>query len=222
MLDGTYLGLQASVADFLNRTDLSLVVPDLITLAETQLNRQVRVADMITSTTLSVSSASTALPNDYNGVISFELPPGTGAVAYEKPDGIRALRANIYTSAGTPIKWSIIGNNLETAPAPSGTFVCPFVYYSRLPPLSQNTTNWLLTKHPDAYLYGALLQSAPYLKDDPRLQSWGTLYTQAMNDIMAADGRVSFGHGFTPPFRAAAYPPGTEPVPAPAPALPGQ
>ena len=33
-LDGTYAGLKASVADWLNRADLTAVVPDFITLAE--------------------------------------------------------------------------------------------------------------------------------------------------------------------------------------------
>lgn len=220
-LDGTYAGLQASVGDFLNRSDLLGVVPDFIALAETQINRRLRAADMVVSTTLTVNGPSNALPGDFNGVISFELPAGNPPVAYEKPDGVRALR-QLYPSTGTPFKWSILGSNLEVVPAPSQSFACPLAYYGRLPALSAgNTTNWLLAKHPDCYLYGALVQSAPYLKDDPRLQVWGDLFEQALEDIQASDGRVSFGHGLTPPFRNAAYPEGTAAQPAPPPAAPG-
>jgi hypothetical protein len=39
-LDGSYAGLQASIADFLNRGDLSTVIPDFITLAEAQMARR--------------------------------------------------------------------------------------------------------------------------------------------------------------------------------------
>jgi hypothetical protein len=161
------------------------------------------------------------LPADFNGVVSFELPAGNSPVRYEKPDGIRALR-QLYPSTGTPFAWSIMGSNLEVVSAPSGSFACPLAYYARLPALSNaNTTNWLLTKHPDAYLYGTLLQTAPYLKDDPRLQIWGGLYESALDDIEASDARTSFGHGLTPPFRNAAYPEGTAAQPAPPPAMPG-
>jgi hypothetical protein len=214
-LDGTYAGLQTSVADFLNRGDLLSVVPDFIKLAEAQLNRRLRVADMITSTVLSVSASPTPLPADFNGMISFELPAGSGGpLRYEKPDGVRAMRQTNYASAGTPIVWTIVGTGLEFAPSPSAAFSCPMVYYARIPALTgANTTNYLLTKHPDLYLYGALLQSAPYLKDDPRIQAWASLYGQAVGDAEASDGRVSFGHGLVPPVRSAAGPPGTSPMP---------
>ena len=37
-----YTGLKASIADFLNRDDLTSVIPDFITLAEAQINRDIR------------------------------------------------------------------------------------------------------------------------------------------------------------------------------------
>lgn len=216
-LDGTYSGLQTSVGDFLNRADLYASVPDFITLATAQINRRVRCADMITSTTLSISGASAALPADFNGMVSFELPSGIGnPLRYVKPEEVRALRQTIYATPGVPVVYSIAGLNLETAPTPSTTLVCPMVYYSRIPPLSTTTTtNWLLTKHPDAYLYGALLQSAPYLKDDARIMAWGKLYEEAMTDIVVNDGRASYGHGMLSPVRGAAAPVGNEPQGAP-------
>ena len=192
----TYASLQASVGDFLNRSDLLATVPDFIRLAEAQLNRTIRAADMVTATTLTINSASTPLPSDFNGVISFELPTGSGnPLRYEKPEGVRALKQTLYSSPGTPIAWTMVGTNIETAPPPASAFVCPLVYYARIPPLTSGApTNWLLTKHPDAYLYGALLQTAPYLKDDPRLAVWGQLYEKAISDINGNDARVSFGH----------------------------
>lgn len=213
-LDGTYAGLQASVAEFLNRAELLATIPDFIKLAETQLNRKLRAADMITSATLSVSTSSAALPADFNGMVSFELPSGAGTpLRYVKPEEVRALRQTLYTTTGAPKVWSIAGTNLETAPPPDQAYLCLMLYYARIPALTNsNTSNWLLTKHPDAYLYGALLQSAPYLKDDARLQTWAALYEKAIDDIAQSDGRVAFGHGLASPFRGAALPSGTSPM----------
>lgn len=210
-LDGTYAGLQTSVADFLNRADLAATIPDFIKMAEAGINRRVRIADMITSATLSLTSVSAALPADFNGMVAFELPPGQGGpLRYEKPDGVRAMRQTNYASAGTPIVWTIVGNNIEVAPPPAGTMVCPMLYYARLPALTSSTpSNYMLVKHPDIYLYGALLQSAPYLKDDPRIQAWGMLFIQAVESAMVSDGRISYGHGLIPPVRSAAPPPNT-------------
>jgi hypothetical protein len=53
----------------------------------------------------------------------------------------------------------------------------------------------LLTAAPDVYLYGALLQAAPYLKDDARISTWATLYTSAMEDLQVADDRGATSGG---------------------------
>jgi len=55
-LDGTYAGLKASVADWLNRADLAAVVPDFIALAEGQMNRRLRVRRMVAAATAQVSA----------------------------------------------------------------------------------------------------------------------------------------------------------------------
>ena len=47
----------------------------------------------------------------------------------------------------------------------------------------ERTSNWLLALAPDLYLYGALLESAPYIKEDGRIQTWGLGFTAAMNDL---------------------------------------
>lgn len=204
-LDGTYGGMIASAAEFLNRGDLTSAVPDFIKIAEAQINRTLRVSDMITSTTLAVASASVSLPADFLGMVSFELPAGTGhPLTYKRPEEVRALKQEQYQSTGTPFAWTVAGLKLETVPAPSGSLTCAMLYYASLPPLAANTSgNWLSLKYADIYLYGALLASAPYLKDDPRLAVWGQLYAQAISDLMASDGRTSFGHGLKPIFRAA-------------------
>jgi hypothetical protein len=64
------------------------------------------------------------------------------------------------------------------------------VYRQNVPPLASNSTNWLLTLAPDLYLYGALMEASPYIKNDPRIQVWGTLMASALNDLNEL-GKVS-------------------------------
>jgi hypothetical protein len=44
-------------------------------------------------------------------------------------------------------------------------------------------------------LYGSLLQAAPYLQDDNRIQVWATLYERALNDLQVADDRGATSGG---------------------------
>ena len=75
-------------------------------------------------------------------------------------------------------------------PTPDGAYSAILMYYAKIPTLSDsNETNWLLTHHPDIYLYGALLHSAPYLKEDERAQTWAALYTAAVMRVNNASSK---------------------------------
>ena len=83
---------------------------------------------------------------------------------------------------------------LEVYPTPDGDYTVELYYYSRIPELSDsNTTNWLLEYFPDAYLYGSLVHSAPYLKDDARLTIWAALYQSAIDAINESGDAAKFG-----------------------------
>ena len=69
--------------------------------------------------------------------------------------------------------------------------------YQKIPALADNATNWLLDAHPDAYLYGSLMQSAPYLQADERIGIWAGKYNQIKEQITASDEKAKFS-GETP------------------------
>jgi hypothetical protein len=184
-----YTALQASVADWLNRSDLTSQIPDFILLAETQLNRQLRVRDMLSRQYTTASSQYVALPTDYSGIKSIQL--NTNPVTrldYAPPESM-ADRLNDH-STGKPQIYTIVNNQIELAPAPDASYEMEIVYWQRIPSLASNSTNWLLTKHPDVYLYGTLLQAAPYLRDDDRIAVWQGLQNAALNDINVDNERA--------------------------------
>lgn len=75
-LDGSYAGLKASVADWLNRADLAAVVPDFISLAEGQMNRRLRVRRMVATASASISAPYESLPADFAGALALTLTDG--------------------------------------------------------------------------------------------------------------------------------------------------
>ena len=67
-------------------------------------------------------------------------------------------------------------------------------YWQRLPTLSDtNTTNWLLTKQYNAYLYGCALHYASYGQDPALLPLWSEFYNDAIREVKNTDRRQPLG-----------------------------
>jgi hypothetical protein len=191
-----YTDLKASVADFLNRSDLTSVIPDFITLCEAGFNRELRVREMSVRTQAPIDSQYVKLPDDFLGMRNIDLmtDPVT-PLSYKNLQNLDIHRSNDAT--GKPIYYSITQNNIEFAPVPESEYTLEIVYYQKVPALSTFSTNWLLTDHPDAYLYGTLMHSAPYLQADERVGIWAGKYQQVIQQITTSDENAKFS-GSTP------------------------
>jgi hypothetical protein len=188
----TYAELQSSIGDWLNRADLVTTIPTFISMAEVAHNRQIRTRQMIKRSTATIGDAFTTLPSDMleitNAQINGSRVTPLEFVAMDQADRIR----EVYP-AGASKYFTIVGDTLELVPNPSSEVTVEIVYYARIPALSvSNTSNWLLLNSPDLYLYGSLIASAPYLRDDDRVVVWSTLYKQALADLQIADERARF------------------------------
>lgn len=180
----TYGGLKTSVANFLNRSDLTADIPDFITLAHSDLNASVRHWRMVKRATATVSGQFLNVPSDWleglNIQISSDPVTPLGFASIQQMDQFRAQ----HPSAGKPCWFAIHGSQLEFVPVPDGNYTVEMTYYAELDTLSDDTdANWLLTRYPNAYLYGALLQAAPFLRDDERVMLWQALYEQVIQKI---------------------------------------
>jgi hypothetical protein len=198
----TFAGLKATIADYLNRDDLTSVIPSFITIAEAKFNRKLRVRQMITRAEGQIESAFFAYPADWLQAKEFQLNtnPITRLKFVTEAYGDE-LKSNSYVSTGQPVYYTITGTQLEFIPTPDSTYSAELTYYAKIPALSDsNTSNWLLTYAPDLYLYGALMEAAPYLKDDERLPVWSQMYINSLGDIEVADQRASVSS--TPLVRA--------------------
>lgn len=194
----TYTELKASIADWLNRADLTAMIPDLVTLAESTLNRVMRNTRMVTTASLTATTKTVACPTDMLEPLLLEVTTGGAPLEQVNIDQLVALRRHRTRTAGPPKFFALIGRNIELAPAPAASTGLTLAYYQSIPALASNETNWLLTYHPDLYLYTALLHAAPYLKDDARVAVFGSMLTQQVQAAIAQNTVATFDLGKTP------------------------
>lgn len=200
-----WAGLKATIADFLNREDLTVIIPTFIELAEAQINRDVRHWRMENRAYTTISNQYLTRPSDWVETINLRLlGNNTSTLELLSSQAMDERRANSDDIGGTPQFYRHIEDQFEVWPNPSGTGVeIELVYYQKITPLGQPVveqdtrtaaTNWLLTDAPDIYLYGSLLHSAPYLENDPRLATWAQLYSAAVQRLKA-ESEVSIASG---------------------------
>ena len=181
----TYDELKASVADFLNRDDLTNVIPDFIKLSETVMNREIRHYEMEKRATAQLDTQYTAIPSDFLEPIRFVIT-GADTSTLEQVSAleISKRREANNNATGLPTTYTILDGSIEVHPTPDTTYTLEMAYYEKIDALNaQTTTNFVLANFPDAYLYGSLIHSAPYLQDDTRANTWAALYQKAINDI---------------------------------------
>lgn len=200
----TYAGLKAEIAGWLNREDLTAQIPTFIRLLEARANRVLRTHDMVKRSTAATTEGYFTVPSDWRETVSLlRTSGGRGAplefVNVEKASELRVC----LPASGDPQFYTHLDGKFLMIPAPSAEVELELVYRAAIPPLvGDNSTNWLLTKSPDIYLYGSLAAAEPYLKNDERLPIWKTLTDQAFVDMQYEAERASFPQGkLTPKFR---------------------
>jgi hypothetical protein len=190
----TYDELKASIASWLNRDDLTAVIPDFIALAESSINRDLRHYKMVQRADATLDSRYVQVPEDWLETMRFSITSGTTfRIEPTSIDDLVQLRQQNNDQSGRPRFYANVGNEIEVFPTPDTEYTMQLMYYGKTPALSaSNTYNWLLQDAPDAYLYGALVQSAPYLQDDVRTQVWASLYTNAIQSLQKSSDETRF------------------------------
>jgi len=186
-----YTELQASIANFLARDDLTAQIPDFISLAEARMARemQARSQEKRATATLTAGDAFVSLPTDLRSIRLVKLNTApTEVLEYYTPTRVNEIYAN--NSEGKPKGYTIIGGEIKFAPTPDANYTAEIVYSEGVPDLSDsNLINIILTRHPDAYLYGALAAASVYLMDDQKTTVYEQLFTRALDEIKREEER---------------------------------
>lgn len=190
-----YGTLKTAIADTLNRDDLTSVIPQFVSLAHAQFNRRIRSHRQITRGSLTIDTQFEALPTDWLETIRITMDANPIRVLTQiSMDDLTRYRTATDNNTDAPVYFAHNGTDIELFPTPSTSYTGQITYYAKITALSADgDTNWLLTNHPDVYLYGSLAHSAPYLQDDARIAIWAGLAAQAMGEIEDENNAARFG-----------------------------
>jgi hypothetical protein len=190
-----YTELKAAIADFLNRDDLTSAVPTFITLAESNIQRRIRHWRQEARSTVTIDAQYEDLPADFLEAIRFYVTSdNTNPLELISQAELLDRKQLARDTSGRPRFYAITSGQFELYPVPDGSYDAEIYYFSRIPALSDAApTNWLLEYFPDVLLYGALVHSAPYLKEDARIQIWSALYQEAVDSINTSSQQAKFG-----------------------------
>lgn len=144
-----------------------------------------RTRDMETTASLTPTSGVTSLPADYLQWRAVSLLSASPRLlSYVSPDDATALYGR--NSSGLSNSFTIIGNSLTIYPFNSADV--SFVYYAKIPELVNDAdTNWVITKHPNLYLHGALYHLGIFRRDGELAQTSAQMVRSIIEGIQGTD-----------------------------------
>lgn len=161
----TFANLKSDIAAWMRRSDLTSVIPSFVALAEQEIFRThenpLRVREMETESTLTVTSSAATVPSNYVEAKSIKLTDAdTTTLVYRTPEKWHSYSDGFFTVVGSQIRVpSSVTDNLT------------LVYLAQPAALSADAdTSSVLDTYYGIYLAASLKQASVYCKDDGRAQ----------------------------------------------------
>lgn len=190
----TYSELKTAVANYLARTDLTDQIADFIRFAELRLRREVRIRQILKSTTITATAGTStvSIPSDFLEVRDFYVNTNpVQSLTYSSPATFS--RNSRTTESGKPLDYTILATTIQLAPIPDTAYTLNMLHYFTPTYLSDsNTSNEFLVNVPDLLLYATLLEAEPYLMNDARVSTWGAMYEKGLAALTKADESAQY------------------------------
>ena len=189
-----YTELQTAVSSWLKRSDLTANIPDFITLAESKLNRRLRLRamDQLDDLTTSTLVRTLAFPANMVELMDMAIVEDDGSLTELTFVTQENFYDTILTTASTPTTYTV-RDVIEFNCVSDQAYTVKVHFLEGFALSVGSPTNWLLTNHPDAYLFGALSEAAPFIKDDARYPMWQNRFDVAIREINAKETRSKTG-----------------------------
>ena len=186
----TYSELKAAIADWSHRDDLNALLDTFIDLVEAEFWNKLRIRDMEGRSTATTSGRYLALPTDFIELRRLRLI--SGANNYDL-QARTPFALDIDESSGIPGSFAIT-SQIEFDKTPSSTFTVEMQYWKKLNALSSdNTSNSILTKYPQLYLYGSLYHMYTYTEQLEQAAIHKGLFETMMQEINSQYKKASMG-----------------------------
>jgi len=183
----TNADLQASIADWLNRSDLSAQIPDFLTLAQLKINRRLSIVEQEILTEITPRAQATTLPVGTKFVISVSDSKGRPIEAVSMSELL-----DYAPEGGAVTRYSVSGDNIYFAPTPESTSTETYsVLYSADKDLNGGDNGPVLLQ--DIYLNAALHEAYVYLKDDGRVAYFKGMVDEGVANVQARRAKQGVG-----------------------------
>lgn len=188
----TYSSLLTAVTDALARSNLSSFAPNFVQAWEVSFYRDPLNFGtwMETSGTIgTIASSVVVVPSDYLGLKNAYVN-GSPSTRLDRKS-LTQIHGRYPRGGDTarPIWIARDGSNFIFGPEPDSAYTIKGTYWARPTNLRSVASDaigaWLILYAPDLPFYGALLQSAPFLKNDERIQVWQLMYNMALDSYRA-------------------------------------
>lgn len=192
MAISTYSDLVAGVQTYMVYDDISGAVDALLSLAESTLNREIRIRGMQSSQVVaSQTDQVMTLPTDFaEAIVLYEGGSEGGVLEYLPPKMFFSSRDS-RTGSGQPAFYTVTDDGIVLAPAPDSARAYTLDYYAKVPGLSATqTTNAILTEAPDVYVWAVLYQAAILAGDEALEAKYERNYEKVKMALLAADKRA--------------------------------
>lgn len=162
----SYTNLQAEIADWMHRNDLTGRIPTFITLAEARIKAmlELRLQSMTGTLNMVLGQSTAPAPTGLINVRSLSIPNVRPAITYVTP----AKYSSAFGDArsGQPYNYTIVGDLMYFGPVPDAAYAANIAYEAEVIPLSDTTqSNIVLEKWPNVYLWGALKEAAKFSRN---------------------------------------------------------
>src|SRR2546423_8208930 len=151
----TYAELQSAVSNWLKRSDQTSLIPDFITLAETDIFRNLRVRQMETVFSGTIAADGTlALPgSNYLDLKHAYINANPYSTLLRQSPRYIYDHYSTRTATSRPRYIAREGSSFIFGPYPDSQYAVGGVYYQNLGPLS-SSAHAAFTNNPDVYLFG--------------------------------------------------------------------
>ena len=196
-------GISSAAQSYTDRYDQELesAIPAFLRVVESKINTALKVGEQSVRAQIYLEDNQEyyGLPDDFGGFRDVELIKkgsanlghinaksgfGGQTMIYATPEHMNGLERrgnsnhNFYT---------IVANQIQIAPPANGD-VLEVVYYQLVPPLmSDDESNWLSEKHPDAYIFGLCAEIAAFAKDDASFTTYDARFKESLANITQDD-----------------------------------
>ncbi len=161
------------MARWLNRTDLSDVIPDFVRMSEAEFARDTRIR----------SSFQVVVVDSYTPNGEIPLPTDLLELQSLSLEGVEQIERKNFVRVGEVV--TINGK-------PAGSY--QMQYLQKLPALSfPSDSNWLLREHYDVYLWKCCEQGSVWMRDIEATQGYSSKYEAAVQQLLKANNYHAWG-----------------------------